>query len=306
MKTIRQLLLCGLSLVAWQSSAAPVITVTQGEESDLAAAYDSNDLIQGLIATELPGDLGWHSANTDPADKLPAFTDGIGLRATGLTGLLNDFPGAGNPAKRIQYALLAPADLAELRVFTGNNGRDGRVFHTYTVRFSVDGAQTFTAPIYVQSHASGTLNNSSFNQWRVVLSQLSDTTGLLASRVTHVALDFFSVDNTGGEMRDPYDGVNPFTGLDDTLSAAFVSPLVWEIDLLGQYSAPVLTATRAGGDLEISWVGLTNGATLQVATNLNAPVWLDLSPQPAITSSGNTNTVQVAIEPGAKYLRVRY
>jgi len=30
----------------------------------------------------------------------------------------------------------------------------------------------------------------------------------------------------------PYDGVNPFTGLDDGLNAAFVSPLVWELDVL--------------------------------------------------------------------------
>ena len=306
MKTIRQLLLCGLGLVAWHLSAVPVVTVTQGEESDLAAAYDPNDLIAGLIATELPGDFGWYPANTDPADRLPAFTDGIGLRATGLTGLLSDFPGAGNPAKRIQYALPAPADITELRVFTGNNGRDGRVFHTYSVRFSMDGAQSFTGPIYVQSHASGTLNNASFNQWRVALSQLGDTTGWLATRVTHVALDFYSVDNTAGEMRDPFDGLNPFNSLDDTLSAAFVSPLVWEIDLIGQYSAPVLHTTRDGGNLTISWVGLTNGAALQAATNLNMPVWLDLSPQPTITSSGNTNAAQVAIGPGELYYRVRY
>ena len=33
-------------------------------------------------------------------------------------------------------------------------------------------------------------------------------------------------------MRDPFDGVNPFTGFDDGLSAAFVSPLVWELDLV--------------------------------------------------------------------------
>ena len=300
------IMVCSLSLFAVALSAAPVVTVTQGEEGNLAEAYDTGDLIQGLIATELPGDQGWHSANTDLADKLPAFTDGVGVRSTGLTGLLNDFPLTGNPAKLVLYELRAPADVTELRVFTGNNGRDGRVFHTYTVRFSTDWMQTFTAPIYVQSHASGTLNNSLVNQWHVVLSQLTESQGLLSSRVTHVELDFFSVDNTQGEMRDPFDGANPFTGLDDSLSAAFVSPLVWEIDLLGQYSPPILAATRVGNNLELSWMGLTNGATLQVTTNLNAPAWLDLSPQPAITSSGNTNSAQVSISPGNRYLRVRY
>ena len=33
-------------------------------------------------------------------------------------------------------------------------------------------------------------------------------------------------------MRDPYDGVNPFTGADDALSSAFVSPLIFEIDVI--------------------------------------------------------------------------
>ena len=306
MKRIRLLALCALNLLACQVAAAPMLTVTQGEEADLAATYSSSDLIQGLIATELPGDLGWYPANTDPADQLPAFTDGIGLRATGLTGLLSDFPGAGNPAKQIRYALLAPADITELRIFSGNDGRDGRVFHTYTVRYSTNGAQTFMPPIHVQSHASGTLNNASFNSWRVVLSQLTDTTGLLASRVTHLDLDFFAVDNTGGEMRDPFDGINPFTGGDDLFTAAFVSPLVWEVDLLGNYSQPVLKATCAAGDLTISWIGPTNGAKLQVATNLAAPSWQDLVPQPAITSSGNTNTAQVVMGSAQKFFRVKY
>ncbi len=83
-------------VVSCAAGASPVVTVTQGEESELAVPYSATDAIQGLIATELPGDLGWHPANGDPLDKLPAFTDGTGVRATGLTGLLNDFPGAGN------------------------------------------------------------------------------------------------------------------------------------------------------------------------------------------------------------------
>ena len=97
---------CILSLLcaAAVGSASAQITnmVTQGEETDLAATYDSTDLIQGLIPVELPGDMGWHSANIDPLDQLPAFTDGAGMRATGLTGLLNDFPPAGTPAKLIR------------------------------------------------------------------------------------------------------------------------------------------------------------------------------------------------------------
>lgn len=162
------------------ASAQIQITVTQGEETDLAYLYDGTDLIQGLIPAVLPGDLGWHLVNTDPLDQLPAFTDGQGMRSTGLTGLLNDFPPPGQPAKLIRYALPVPADIQEIRMVTGNNGRDGRVFHTYTVQFSTDGGQTLSAPFYVQSHPSGTINNAQFNQWRVVLSQLTHASGWLA------------------------------------------------------------------------------------------------------------------------------
>ncbi len=98
MKTLQSILGLLCATAVGSASAQITLTVTQGEETDLAATYDSTDLIQGLIAVELPGDRGWHSVNTDPLDRLPAFTDGQGMRATGLTGLLNDFPGAGLPA----------------------------------------------------------------------------------------------------------------------------------------------------------------------------------------------------------------
>lgn len=298
--------LAGLGILAGHAFAAPTVSVTQGEEESLAATFDTADLIQDLLPEELPGDQGWYPANTDPADQLPAFTDGLGLRVTGMTGLLADYPGTGNPAKRIQYALRAPVDISEVRIFSGNNGRDGRVFHTYTVRFSTDGAVSFSEPLYVQSHASGTLNNGAFNQWRAVLSQLSDSEGWLATRVSHIWFDFYAVDNTGGQMRDPFDGPNPFTGPDDGLSPAFVSPLIWEIDVLGSYSQPILSATRQGNSLIFSWVGLTNGAVIQATTNLSLGDWQNLNPQPAITSVGNTNQAAVAIQPGGMFMRVKY
>ena len=225
--------LAAVMVLATTGNAALNVVVTQGEEGDLAELYSSTDLIQGMIATELAGDLGWHPANSDPLDQLPAFTDGVGLRVTGLTGLLSDFPGSGLPTKRIQYDLSSPTDIAEIRVFSGNSGMDGRVFHTYTVEFSSNDGGIWSTPIYVQSHASGTLNNG---DWRVVLSQLMDSSGTLAAGVTNLRFDFYAVDNTASQMRDPFAGVNPYTGVDDGLSAAFVSPLIWEIDVIG---APV-------------------------------------------------------------------
>ncbi len=281
------------------------LTVTQGEETDLAVPYDSTDLIQGLIPEVLPGDRGWHSVNTDPLDQLPAFTDGAGIRATGFTGLLNDFPGAGNPAKLIAYALPAPADITEIRMFTGNNGRDGRVFHTYTVRFSSDGGQAYSDPVYVQSHPSGTLNNTANNQWHVVLSQLTNTEGVLAAAVTHLQFDIYSVDNTGGQMRDPFDGVNPFTGTDDGLNAAFVSPLVWEIDVIGTDSPPHLSGVLSGTNLQLTWLSRATNVAVQAATQLASPEWADLSPQPAIQREGVTNTTSVVVGSAPQFFRLQ-
>ncbi|MCC6484406.1 MAG: PEP-CTERM sorting domain-containing protein [Armatimonadetes bacterium] len=232
-----------LAATAVCANAAPVVTTTQGNDGDLAKSPSAIDLIEGKIATELPGDKGWHPANSDPLDKLPAFTDGQGMRATGLTGLLNDFPGPGTPTKLIQYDLNSPTDIWEIDVFSGNNGRDGRVFHTYTVAFSTDGAN-YSNPIYVQSHPSGTLNNANNNQWARVLTQLTDSAGPLATGVTNLRFSFYAVDNTQGQMRDPFDGVNPFTGIDDGLGAPISSPLILEIDVVPE---PASVAAMALG-----------------------------------------------------------
>jgi len=304
MKALRSIL--SLLCVATVGSASAQITnfVTQGEETDLAATYDSTDLIQGLIATELPGDLGWHPANTDPLDHLPAFTDGQGDR-TGLTGLLNDFPGAGNPTKLVEYALPVPADINEIRVFTGNAGHDGRVFHTYTVRFSSDWGQTFTEPIYVQSHASGTINTPQQHNWLAVLSQLTNTTGTLAMEATHIEFDFYSVDNTQGQMRDPYAGINPFTGTDDGLSAPIASPLVWEIDVLGTDSPPRLWTHLSGTDLGLTWLSRATNFFVEGASQLSPSDWADLDPQPVIQTSGVTNTTSIATGSAPQFLRLR-
>jgi hypothetical protein len=283
------------------AGAGVVVTVTQGEEGDLAAFYSETDLLQGLIATELAGDRGWHQVNQDPADRLPAFTDGVGVRSTGLTGLLNDFPPPGEPAKRLEYELTVPSDISEVRVFTGNNGRDGRVFHTYTVAFSTDNGASFGPPIYVQSHPSGTLNNNTFNQWRVVLSSLRDDSGVLVRRATHVQFDFYAVDNTQGQCRDPFDGANPFTGVDDGLSAPITSPLVWEIDLFG---SPLISAVRSGADLQLRWIA-ESPFVIQFNTGFDPAGWADMEPQPLVDVIGATNTATIPIGSENLFLRLR-
>lgn len=190
--------LCALGIAGFTGGSVVVATSQGDSEAALAQTCSSTDLLNGLIPVELPGDQGWHPANPASGNSmaptgLPAFTDGIGA-VTGLEGLLNDFPGAGNPAKRIQYSLGGPKVINEGRVFTGNEGRDGRVFHTYTLEMSADGGASWLAPIYVQSHLSGTVNTA---RWRAVLTQITDTGGPLASGVTDMRFQFFAVDDTG-------------------------------------------------------------------------------------------------------------
>ncbi len=234
-----------LTVVALPAGAAIVSTTTHGVGStDLDGLMGAGDLIAGLIATELPGDNGWHPANpasTNPLhpDGLPAFTDGMG-GISGVTGLLNDFPGAGTPTKLIEYDLGGAKDITCIQVFTGNVGLDGRVFSTTVVKYSNDGGNDFDMLGYFQSDPSGTVNSGQLGSTLVEI--FDDAQAVMLSDVTHLEFDFYSVDNTLGEMRDPFDGVNPFTGIDDGLAAAFVSPLVYEIDVLPEPTSLALLA----------------------------------------------------------------
>jgi len=214
-----------------QAAATIIATTTHGPAvTSLDGSISTTDLIAGLIATELPGDTGWHPANTTPSDQLPAFTDGAGT-LTGLTGLLNDFPGAGAPTKLVEYDMGGLKSVTQINILSGNSGNDGRVFSTTVIRASSDGT-TFDLLGYFQSDPSGTVNSG---QWGSTLVEVSDDLGAdLLTMVRYLRFDFYAVDNTVGEMRDPYDGVNPFTGVDDGLTAAFVSPLIFEVDVIGR------------------------------------------------------------------------
>ena len=193
------------------------------------------DVLSGLIPTELPGDLGWHPANTDPNNHLPIFTDDAG--GSGLAGLLND-NAPGVPVKRVQYDLRHAVDVTGINILTGNDGKDGRVFSTTVISASTDGGANFSQIGYFESDPLGTINSG---QWGSTLVKIFDDSGAdLVTGATNLIFEFYSVDNTGGQYRDPFDGANPFTGIDDGLTAAFVSPLVWEIDVIPEPASAVL------------------------------------------------------------------
>ena len=242
---MRTLFVCvAMFAMATTAGAAVTSTTTHGTTSaSLDSEIIAGDVISGMIATELAGDLGWHSANTDPLDQLPAFTDDGGIRGTGLTGLLND-NAPGVPVKRVQYDLTAPTDVTAIQILTGNNGNDGRVFSTTVISLSTDGGGTFGQLGYFQSDLSGTVNSGEIGSTLVKI--FDDQGGSLGSGVTNLIFEFYSVDNTLGEMRDPFDGVNPYTNVDDGMSAAFVSPLVLEIDVIPEPSSCVLMVAMLG------------------------------------------------------------
>lgn len=214
------------------------------DDASLGTTFSSTDLLQGRIPSTLPGDNGWHPVNpaaTNPADPngLPAFTDGVGDLGGGVTGLLNDFPGDGLPTKLVDYDLGVPQTIDEIRIFTGNNGRDGRIFSTTVVRYSTDGGESYQVLGYFQSDESGATNNGSTPGGPLgsTLVSIFNDAGLpLLEGVTNLQFDFYAVDNLGGQMRDPFNGTNPFTGTNDGFSAPFVSPLVREIDVFGAQS----------------------------------------------------------------------
>lgn len=213
------------------AAAVPVMTTSHGPLStSLDSSIAAGDLISGQIGLELAGDQGWHPANTGAADRLPAFTDDAGILGSGLTGLLNDFPPAGAPTKRVQYTLSGPTDIAKIQILSGNNGRDGRVFSTSAISASTNGGGSFTPIGYFQSDLSGTVNAN--QQWGSTLVEIVGGGAPLVTGATNLIFDFYAVSNTQGEMRDPFDGVNPLTGVDDGLAAAFESPLIFEIDVL--------------------------------------------------------------------------
>jgi hypothetical protein len=58
--------------------------------------------------------------------------------------------------------------------------------------------------------------------------------------VTDLIFELYSVSNTQGLMQDPFNGINPFTGADDTLAAAFESPLIYEIDVVPEPASCLL------------------------------------------------------------------
>ncbi len=240
----------------------------------LSVQPDPSDPLNGNVATRLSG--GFHPANTMPADQEPAFTDGAGLGA--YTGLLMDYPGQNTPAWSGFWVLAggSPVNLREARVFSGNMGKDGRVFHHYDLYATSDPApsaasvwtrvkEQVTSAAFGASNASGSIE--------AMLTRLTDPAGgNLATAITGMRLDFYAVSNNDNLFHDDWDACN---GADcDGAAAAFQSPLIYEVDAyFGTEQAPVSVHVDS---IALSTVSVSKGkkgqAAVTVVDNLGSPV----------------------------------
>lgn len=223
-----------------ESSPPGIYGELASDDLGLSLQPDGSDPLNGNVATRISG--GFHSANGDPADQEPAFTDGAGLGT--YTGLLDDFPGPNTPAWSGFWILDSGSavDLREVRVFSGNSGKDGRVFHHYDVYVTDDVAPSASSAWrlvrdQVVPAPFGTSNSSGSHE--AALSRLTNPDGgALAGAVTALRVDFYSVSRTDKIFHDDWDACQ---GDDrDGAGAAFESPLIYELDAyFGAELAPV-------------------------------------------------------------------
>jgi hypothetical protein len=272
----------GPALVNHALSPSVTSTTTHsGTVDGLNAQIATDDLIAGLIATELEGDLGWHYLNTAEGDRLPALTDGAGALSN-FTGLMVDEPGIGTPTKRIRYELADASDVYEIRVLTGQaavSAGDGRVFSTLVVRYSTDGGATYHLLGYFQSDPSGTDNP---RLWQATLLAIRDSqSSILLAGVTHLEFEFFAAAR-GTIAMDPFEGTNPYTGVDDYHLHALYSSQLWEIDVIGEPVIPenTLPTAVAGGDQSVeseAWVSLDGSQSSDPEADQLSYAWTQTS-----------------------------
>jgi len=240
----------------------------------LSVQPDPSDPLNGNVATRLSG--GFHPVNVDLADHEAAFTDGVGLGA--YTGLLVDYPGQNTPAWSGFWVLAGgnSVDLREVRVFSGNTGKDGRVFHHYDLYVTADpgpSASSTWTRVKEQVTSAPFGGGNPGGSIEAMVTRLADPGGrALAAAITGMRLDFFAVSRNDGVLHDDWDACN---GDDrDGAAAAFQSPLVYEVDAyFGTEPAPVSVHVDSIALATVSaGKGKKGQAVVTVLDNLGSPV----------------------------------
>jgi hypothetical protein len=229
-----------------------VIQELATDQGLLSVLPDADDPLNGHVATRISG--GFHPANTDPADQEAAFTDGAGLGP--LTGLLNDYPGPQTPAWSGFWVLDdgLPVHLTELRVFSGNLDRDGRIYHHYDVYVTDDpapGAASNWMPLYEEITPAQFGASNAAGVYEAASTRITpDGTLWLARAITGLRIDFFAVTSVYPDFNDDWP---PCTAGDrDGAIAAYASPLIYEVDA---YYRTALPDFDEDGDVDLSDYG---------------------------------------------------
>jgi hypothetical protein len=145
-----------------------------------------------------------------------------------------DFPGENVPAWSGFWVLNGgvAVDLTELRVFSGNQGRDGRVFQHYDVFVTADpspsAASDWTLLIAEVTSAPFWTSNAGGEIGATLTRVTNPAGGALAADITGLQLAFYAVSRTDRVFHDDWDACS---GDDrDATDAAFESPLIYEVD----------------------------------------------------------------------------
>ena len=123
-------------------------------------------------------------------------------------------------------------DLTELRVFSGNQGKDGRVFQHYDVFVTADPWPSATSDwilLMAEVTSAPFWTSNTGEEIGASLSRLTNPAGgALAADITGLQLAFYAVSRTDSVFHDDWDACS---GDDrDATDAAFESPLIYEVD----------------------------------------------------------------------------
>lgn len=236
---MKTLLITLLALPTLVFGAVTLQTFHSSELATLGLDIANDDFLNGDLPSSASGfGADGDGFRTDPpptpkGERFPAYTDGLGP-LSGLTGLLadNEPVQSGRILQTVEYAF-GGYDLVALHIFTGNT--DARTFQAYRVSYLPTGSDTFIGlgnnGGYFQSDPSGKTYGTD-DRWTATR-LFDDEGGFLAEKVATLRIEFYaSGKNVENDARDPFDGVNPFTGTDDGLTPANLGTLVLEVDAI--------------------------------------------------------------------------
>jgi hypothetical protein len=142
---------------------------------------------------------------------------------------------------------------------------------------------------------------------KILLSAVTSLLLGLSAMTAHAqfTIDWYTID--GG-------GVMNATGGSFTLSGTIGQPdagILGGGKLVGGFWSliaplpPLLTITRAGGNVTVSWPSPSTGFVLQQSTDLSTMVWNNVAQIPSDNGTFKSVTMAIAAAPSARFFRLR-